>query len=92
MDIEFDPAKRSWTIEGRGLDMADAVRIFNGPYVTAEDTRLRYGEQRNITVGYLDDRMVVLVWTQRDNSIRVISFRKANEREREKFAARLARP
>lgn len=91
MIIECDPVKRLWTIEERGLDMADAGRVFEGPHVTADDIRYSYGENRHITVGYLDDRMVVLVWTRRDNRIRVISFRKANEREHKKFAPRLGR-
>jgi uncharacterized DUF497 family protein len=44
-----------------------------------------YGETRLITVGYLDSRMVVCVWTPRDDGIRVISMRKANEREQAKY-------
>lgn len=92
MKIEFDPVKRLLTLEERGLDMADAWLVFEGRHVTAEDTRFGYREVRHVTVGYLEERMVVLVWTERGNRIRVISFRKANEREREKFGIRLARP
>lgn len=91
MEIECDPVKRAWTLEARGLDMVDAWRVFAGLHVTVEDIRFAYREVRHITVGYLDDRMVVLVWTHRGDRIRVISFRKANEREREKFGVRLAR-
>jgi uncharacterized DUF497 family protein len=43
-------------------------------YLTAQD--------RFITMGHLDDRLVVLVWTPRDDVRRVISMRKANEREK----------
>ncbi|ELT9129660.1 BrnT family toxin [Salmonella enterica] len=44
-----------------------------------------YGEIRYITAGTLDGRVVVLVWTPRDNARRIISMRKANEREKTRF-------
>ncbi|WP_311735248.1 MULTISPECIES: BrnT family toxin [unclassified Janthinobacterium] len=49
-----------------------------------------YGEQRFITVGWLDERLVVLVWTQRGLARRIISMRKANEREIAKYSQSLA--
>ncbi len=62
--------------------MARAAEVFAGVTLTIEDDRQDYGEARFITIGFLDDAMVVLVWTPRDNACRVISIRKANERER----------
>lgn len=85
MEISFDPAKRAATIAERGLDFAAAVEVFAGPTVTVEDTREQYGETRWITMGLLDDRAVVLVWTERGSSRRIISMRYAHERETEKF-------
>lgn len=75
MPIEYDPAKRSVTLEDRGLDMARAGEVFDGATLTVEDDRRDYGEDRFITVGFLDDSMVVLVWTPRDGAQRVISMR-----------------
>lgn len=49
MGVTFDPAKREWTLRTRGLDFADASRIFAGPVFTFEDTRRDYGEVRWIT-------------------------------------------
>jgi hypothetical protein len=92
MEIEFDPDKRLRTLVDRGLDMAHAFRVFGTDNVTAQDERFAYNEARYITVGYLNDRMVVVVWTMRDDIRRIISLRKANEREQEKFGKRLARP
>ncbi len=43
MRIEYDPAKRSTTLRDRGLDMADASNVFNGPTITIEDDRRDYG-------------------------------------------------
>ena len=91
MEIEFDPEKRLRTLLERGLDMAHAFRVFETVHTTAEDNRIIYDETRFITVGYLNDRMVVVVWSLRAGARRIISLRKANEREQEKFGKRLAR-
>ena len=91
MEIEFDPEKRLRTLLERGLDMAHAFRVFETVHITAEDDRVIYDEIRFITVGYLNDRMVVVVWSLRAGARRIISLRKANEREQEKFGKRLAR-
>jgi len=61
MTITFDPAKREATLTHRGLDFADAARVFEGDHATWLDDRT--GEVRQITAGWLDDRMVVFVWT-----------------------------
>jgi uncharacterized protein len=88
MKIEFDPAKRDQTLCERGLDMARANQVFGGATLTAADDRRDYGEDRFITVGFLDDRMVVVVWTRRGAARRVISMRKANDREQALYATR----
>jgi len=81
VDISFDPAKRAKTLEERGLDFADAGLVFAGITATIEDDRRDYGEQRFITAGYLDSRRVVLVWTHRPRSRRIISMRHAHADE-----------
>ena len=57
--------------------------------VTAEDARFDYGEPRLTTVGVLRGRMVIVVWTPRGEVRRIISMRKANEREIARFAQAL---
>ena len=89
MAITFDPAKRDRTLAQRGLDFADAEQVFDGPLVENPDQRFDYGEQRLITVGYLDERMVVVVWTPRGNDRHIISMRKANDREQDKYREQL---
>lgn len=90
MQIQFDPDKRDQTLAIRGLDFARAGEVFTGVNVTAEDARFDYGEPRFTTVGVLDGRMVVMVWTPRGEVRRIISMRKANEREIAKFTQALA--
>jgi uncharacterized protein len=88
MDIEYPPIKRDATLAERGVDMARAAEIFGGDTLTVEDDREDYGETRLITIGFLDGRMVVMVWTQRGAARRIISLRKANEREQKAYADR----
>lgn len=89
MKITFDQQKRDVTFETRGLAFEDAATVFNDRTLDQVDDRFNYGEERIITIGYLDSRMVVVVWTERGEARHVISMRKANEREKNRFAQRL---
>ena len=86
MRIEFDSDKRDKTLAERGLDFARAGEVFAGVHATFTDERFDYGEPRFNTVGLLDGRMVVLAWTPRGEVRRIISMRKANEREQARFS------
>ena len=68
--------------------MARADEVFAGATLTVEDDRQGYGGVRFITIGFLDSRMVILVWTPRDDAYRIISMRKANEREQAIYGSR----
>lgn len=83
--ITFDPAKREWTLRVRGLDFLDADKVFDGLKLEFADDRHDYGELRIQTVGYLNRRMIVVLWTQRGDARHVFSMRKANDREEEKY-------
>ena len=89
MTIIYDPAKRDRTLVERGLDVEDAVQVFAGPTFELLDDRRDYGERRYQTIGLLGARLVMIVWTPRGEARHIISMRKCNEREREKFEARL---
>lgn len=89
MDIEFDSEKREITLRERGLDFARSAEIFSDIQVTILDSRFEYGEERWITVGLLDEREVVVVWTWRGSARRIISMRYANAREITKFRPRM---
>lgn len=89
MDITFDPAKRQKTLTERGLDFADAKEVFAGRHTVQPDDRFVYGEERFITAGFLDGRMVVLVWTPRGNARHVISMRHCHEKEKRRWRKHL---
>jgi len=81
MRITCDPAKRQRTLQERGLDMRRAKEIFAGYHFTRVDDRFDYGEPRFTTVGWLDSRLVVFVWTPRGAARRIVSMRHCHERE-----------
>ncbi|NYD89001.1 BrnT family toxin [Sphingomonas melonis] len=83
--IGFDPEKRVQTLDERGLDVLDAARVFD-----FEDRRVDYPEARWSTIGFSDERMVVVICTGSKGGRRVRSMRKANEREQARFRRSLA--
>lgn len=91
MRIDYDRAKADHILAMRGLDFARAREIFAVHHFTARNLRVDYGEDRLITVGKLDGRMVVLVWTPRGAVRRIISLSKANDREKARYAQKLGR-
>lgn len=91
MNIEYDSKKRQAALDERGLDFEDAPAVFNGPRrITWEDMRKEYEERRKITMGELAGRLVIIVHTKRGDNIRIISMRKANEREQRWFEKQFA--
>ena len=86
MRLEFDSVKRDKTLQERGLDFARAREVFAGNHFTGQDDRMDYAEPRFITVGLLESRLLVMVWTPRGAARRIISMRKANDREKTLYA------
>ena len=82
MEITWDEEKRRLNVQKHGLDFRDSVHVFEGPTVTFYDERYDYGEDRYITLGLFGDVIVFIGHTYRDESIRVISMRKAIDKER----------
>jgi uncharacterized DUF497 family protein len=86
MDVTFDPVKRETTLKARGLDFADAPKVFAGPVFEYEDSRFDYGEEiRMISVGLLHGIMVVIVWTDRGGVPHIISMRRATKGETDEY-------
>lgn len=92
MDVSFDPDKRAWTLAERGLDFADAGRVFAGVTLTQEDDRFAYPEPRYQSYGWLDGRLVMVAWTPTDAGVRVISMRNCHDKESRRVAPRLGSP
>ena len=89
MPITFDPAKRDKTLEERGLDFADAETVIDNLAFQWVDDRYNYGEERIAAIGLLNDRMVVVVWTERGDDRHIISMRHAHDKELRRYKIRM---
>ena len=81
MQITHDPAKCERNTADRGLSF-ELVRAFDWSVaLVLEDQRQDYGERRFQALGFIGDRLYMLVFTPRPGAVHVISLRKANKRE-----------
>ncbi|MBS0249060.1 MAG: BrnT family toxin [Proteobacteria bacterium] len=91
MEITFDPSKRDLVLKHRGLDFARAGDVFAGLTATIADERFDYGEARFISAGRLDGRLVVIVWTPRNEARHIISMRHCHAKEEKVWKSRMGR-
>ncbi len=84
MDIKWHETKRQSNLKKHDLDFSQAHKVFAGATFTFEDNRFDYGEQRFVTIGLLDD-VVVIVHTESSTQIRIISMRRASKNEQELY-------
>jgi uncharacterized DUF497 family protein len=85
MDIEFDPAKDATNIARHALSLGDAAGFDLAGAVVFVDDRHDYGEVRYRAFGRVDGEGRCLVFTVRGNSIRIISYRRAHEKEMRRY-------
>ena len=81
MRFEFDPAKLATNVAKHGVWFSAADDF---EWETAQidiDSRKSYGESRLCATGLVGTRLLVLVFTLRESAVRIISLRKANQRE-----------
>ena len=88
MYFEFNNKKQSANLIKHGVDLRDAASIFSEVNrLDSLDTRNDYAAERRITIGVVENRIWVVVYTQRADAIRLIAARKANEREQKRYHA-----
>jgi uncharacterized protein len=85
MQLEWDETKRLANLSKHNLDFEDAAKVFGGLYIEIEDTREDYGEPRFRVLGMLEEKVVVLIYTPREKSTRIISMRKADNDESNEY-------
>ena len=90
MGFEWDEAKRLANIRKHGIDFIDVPDVFDGDTVTVEDNRYDYGEQRFVTFALLQGILVAVVHTERGDSTRIISTRKATKYEQRIYFEKLS--
>ncbi len=87
MELEWDAEKAVLNLRKHGVQFSIAARALFDPYrIEVYDGRENYGEDRWATIGYVDPALLYVVYTVRDKeTIRLISARKANEKERKQY-------
>jgi uncharacterized DUF497 family protein len=86
MRITFDHAKDQINVEKHGVSLSAAADFEWDDALVSADERRNYGEARMIAIGYIGERLYVVVYVNRDDSRRIISLRKANSREIRHYA------
>ena len=81
INFTWDDGKRQATLASRGIDFAIVARLDWATAIILPDDRRDYGEVRLRIMGLIDGRLHAVIATPRGDTLRIISLRKANERE-----------
>jgi uncharacterized DUF497 family protein len=81
MQFTWHEVKRNKNLKKHGLDFADATQVFARSTFTFEDNREDYREYRWVTLGLLGEKVVVIVHTETEEEIHIISMREADKDE-----------
>jgi uncharacterized DUF497 family protein len=90
MEFQWDEAKRISNLRDHGIDFVEIDRAFEGETVTILDNRFNYGEERFVTFGLLEGRVVTIAHTETTELIRIISVRKATKNEEIRYFEQIA--
>ncbi len=87
---EWEEAKRKSNIARHGVDFTvmEAFR-WDTAIINPDD---RTSEPRWVAYGFIGVRLYVVVFTERGDNIRIISLRKANQREERRYVQEHERP
>lgn len=83
--VTYDEPKRQINLSRHGIDLAEVETVFDAPMLTEEDDRAAYGEQRLKSTCFLQGRVVVLIWTERETCPHFISCRYGDKRETDEY-------
>ena len=86
MRFEWDDAKRVTNLGKHGIDFVDAQLLFDGrPVFTSRSPYV--DEERFLPTDFVDSRLITVVWTRRNDAIRLISARRARHGESRAYRA-----
>lgn len=85
MEFEWDEEKRQTNLRKHGVDLLYAALIFENPTLCRVDDRADYGEKRMASLGVVDVSPFVVIHTQRDTRIRLISAWKGGRKDHERY-------
>ena len=85
-DFEWDEAKAAENYAVHGVTFDTAKRVFADPFAIEHlDDRYDYGEERFVIIGIVDGRLLFVVYTLRNGTIRIISARGAEPHEKRAY-------
>ncbi len=87
MEITFDTTKDAANVVKHGVPLAMAAELEWDSLWAMPDVRREYGEPRMIGYAIADDRLFCVVYTDRGETRRIISLRKANPKEVNRYVA-----
>jgi uncharacterized DUF497 family protein len=89
VSYQWDPKKAASNLKKHGIDFADAISVLEDDWALTIKHQYEEDEERFATVGMdLLGRIVVIVYTYRNDDIRIISARKATKKERKVYEKR----
>ncbi len=91
LEFEWDNKKAAENLRRHRIDFNQAADVFSDPYAFDSFDDAHYGEDRFVRVGISGGKVLTVVYTDRDDRIRIISARKATTNEQEDYDRRQAR-
>jgi uncharacterized protein len=83
MAVEFDPTKNAINLRKHGVELSEGDGVLNDPFALTIEDELSQSERRFVTLGInAFGALMVVVWTPRNDGIRIISVRRAEPKER----------
>ena len=88
--FEWDPPKSLINKDKHGVSFREATEIWRGIHLTAENfAKAKDGEKRSITIGMIGEDIYSAIWTNRNNTFRIISVRRSRNGEKKAFLKKL---
>jgi uncharacterized DUF497 family protein len=87
VEFEWDEPKRESVLAERGIDfLRVAFALFDGrPLLTVPTPRDE--EDRFLSIGLIEGKFFAVVWTWRDDAVRIITARRARDEEENRYRA-----
>ena len=83
-EYEWDEEKNRANFERRQLDFSEVRNFVWDTAITRRSDRFQ--EPRWLAIGYIGDQLHVVIFTRRNGRYRIISLRKASDKERSEYA------
>jgi uncharacterized DUF497 family protein len=85
MKFEWDPAKNRTNQTKHGISFEKASQIWQGNYITVDGVAHAKNEERSASLGLINGRVCVAIWTRRNENVRIISVRRARKYEEQLY-------